>query len=100
MSMKFDGVIEAAHFKNGQIALVRAYERRGASFSDRVLIERKDLLERLKQGKKFVTGSRKEYWGGTFEVGKPVLLLSRDGKEILSTREGAERDELENVPLF
>lgn len=100
MAQKFDGVIEAVHFKNGQIALVRAYERRGASFSDRVLIERKDLLERLKNGKKFVTGSRKEFWGGTFEVGKPVLVVKRDGKEFLSTRPGADRDELENVPVF
>jgi hypothetical protein len=98
--MKFDGVIEAVRLENGQIALVRAYERRGASFSDRVLIERKDLLERLKNGKKFVTGSRKEFLGGMFEVGKPVLVLSRDGREILATREDAERDELENVPFF
>lgn len=100
MAKKFDGVIEAVHFKNGQIVTVRAYERRGASFSDRVLIERKDLLERIKSGKKFMTGSRREYWAGEFEVGKPVLVVTRDGKEFLSTRAGADRDELENVPVF
>lgn len=100
MAEKFDGVIEAVRLKNGQIILARVYERRGASFSDCILIERKDLLERLKSGKKFVTGSRKEFWGGTFEVGKPVRVVTRDGKEFLSTRDGAERDELENVPVF
>lgn len=100
MAEKFDGIIEAVRFKNGQIVLARVYERRGASFSDRILIERKDLLERIKSGKKFVTGSRKEFWGGTFEVGKPVRVVTHDGKEFLSTREGAERDELENVPVF
>lgn len=100
MAKKFDGIIEAVHFKNGQIVTARAYERRGASFSDRVLIERKDLLERIKSGKKFLTGYRKEYLAGTFEAGKPVLVVTRDGKEFLSTREGADRDELENVPVF
>lgn len=100
MAKKFDGVIEAVHFKNGQIVTARAYERRGASFSDRVLIERKDLLERIKSGKKFLTGSRKEYLASEFEVGKPVLVVTRDGKDFLATREGADRDELENVPVF
>lgn len=100
MAKKFDGIIEAVHFKNGQIATARIYERRGASFSDRVLIERKDLLERIKNGKKFMTGSRKEYWASEFEIGKPVLVVSRNGKEFLATREGVDRDELENVPFF
>lgn len=100
MAKKFDGIIEAVHVKNGQIVTVRAYERRGAAFSDRVLIERKDLLERIKGGKKFVIGSRKEHLASTFEVGKPVLVVTRDGRDFLSTRAGTDRDELENVPVF
>jgi hypothetical protein len=100
MAKKMDGVIEAVRYRNGQIVTVRAYERRGAAFSDRVLIERKDLLERIKNGKRFVTGSRREFLAGTFEQGKPVLLTSRDGKDFISTREGADRDELEQVPVF
>lgn len=100
MAKKFDGIIEAVHYKNGQIVTARIYERRGASFSDRILVERKDLLERIKNGKKFITGSRKEYWASEFEVGKPVLVVTRDGKDVLSTREGADRDELENIPVF
>jgi len=43
----------AKGFSDGQIALVRAYERRGVTFSDRVLLDRATLLERLKNGKKF-----------------------------------------------
>jgi len=100
MAKKFDGIIEAVHYKNGQIVTARIYERRGASFSDRILIERKDLLERIKSGKKFLTGTRKEFWAGTFEEGKPVQLVNRDGKEFIATREGADRDELEQVPVF
>jgi uncharacterized protein YjhX (UPF0386 family) len=100
MAKKFDGIIEAVHYKNGQIVTVRAYERRGATFSDCVLIERKDLLERIKSGKKFLTGVRKEYLASTFQEGKPVQIMNRDGKDFISTRTGADRDELEQVPVF
>ncbi|MEW6240698.1 MAG: hypothetical protein AB1564_07805 [Chloroflexota bacterium] len=98
---KFDGVIEAVRYsKNGQIEFVRAYERRGATFSDRVLLDRKTLLARLKTRKKFLTGRRRELWAGTFETGKTVQAISRNGKEILATRAEADRDELEGVPVL
>jgi uncharacterized protein YjhX (UPF0386 family) len=100
MAKKFDGVIEAVRYKNGQILMVRAYERRGASFSDHLLINRRDLLDRLKNGKKFVTGSRKELLASTFESGRAVQVVSRDAKEFISTRDAADRDELEQVPVF
>ena len=100
MAKKFDGVIEAVHYKNGQIVTVRVYERRGAAFSDRILIDRKDLLERIKSGKQFVVGARKEFLAGTFEESKPVQVVTRDGKELIVTRAGAEHDELESAPVF
>ena len=100
MAKKYDGVIEAVHYKNGQIVVVRAFERRGSAFSDRVLIDRKALLERLKDGKTFVIGTRKELLAGTFEVGKPVRIVTRDSKDFISTRDGADRDELEQAPVF
>jgi len=100
MAKKIDGVIEAVRYKNGQIMTARIFERRGASFSDRLLMDRKELLERIKSGKKFVTGKRKNLLAGTFETGKPVQVLSRAGKEIITTHEQAERDELEQVPFF
>jgi hypothetical protein len=100
MAKKFDGVIEAVRYKDGQIEEVRAFERRGAAFSDRVLISREKLLKRLKDGKKFVVGQRKEFLAGTFETGKPVQVVSRGGREIISTRGNAECDELEQAPVF
>jgi hypothetical protein len=100
MAKKYDGVIEAVRYKNGQIVVVRAFERRGAAFSDRIMMDRRELLERLKDGRKFILGKRKELLAGTFEEGKPVQLVSRDGKEFISTREQAERDELEQSPVF
>jgi len=100
MTKKFDGIIEAVRYKNGQIVTVRAYERRGAAFSDRVLIDRKDLLERIKNGKQFLTGVRKEFWAGTFEEGKAVKVVSRDGRDFISTHDGSDHDELEEIPVF
>jgi len=97
---KFDVVIEAVRYKNGKIDVVRAYERRGATFSDRVLIDRKTLLERLGNGKRVVTGQRKELWASTFEVGRPVKLIGDDDKQVVSTQAQAENDELEGVPAF
>ena len=97
---KFDVVIEAVRYKSGKIELVRAYERRGPTFSDRVLLDRKTLLERIKEGKHLVTGQRKEFLAGTFDLGKQVKLAGQDGKQIVTTRPEAEHDELEGVPVF
>jgi len=100
MAKKADGIIEAVRYKNGQIVTVRAYERRGAAFSDRMLLERKELLERIKSGRKFVTGVRKEFLAGTFDEGQMVEIITRDGKEFLSTRAGVDHDDLAPAPVF
>ncbi len=100
MNRKIDGVIEAVRYKNGQIAMVRAYERRGATFSDWLLLDRKTLLERLRQGRQFVTGSRQSLLASTFKIEKPVRLVITNGNEVIATRENADRDELEETPLF
>ena len=101
MAKKFDGVIEAVRYKNGQIVIVRAFERRGAAFSDRVLLDRKEFLERLKKGQKYLIGKRKELLAGTLEVQeKPVRVLEQNGREIISTRPDADHDELEHAPVF
>jgi hypothetical protein len=100
MAKKFDGVIEAVRYKNGQIVVVRAFERRGAAFSDRVMMDRKELMERLMDGKKFVVGQRTQFMAGTFVEGKPVKVVSRDGKDFIATSDQADRDELEQAPVF
>ena len=100
MAKKVDGVIEAVRYKDGQIEVVRSYERRGAAFSDRLLLSRKELLDFLKKGRKFVTGTRKEYLAGTFEEGQAVQVITRDGKEFIATRSDVDRDNLEPAPVF
>ena len=99
---KVDGVIEAIHFTpDGQVAWVRAYERRGPTFSDLVIINRQDLIQRIKVGKKFVVGSRKEYLASTFEVKCLLRLISLDGKDYLAFSEKVEsRDSLTGLPVI
>jgi hypothetical protein len=97
---KFDGLIEAVRYKGGKIELVRAYERRGPTFSDHVLLDRPTLLARLKEGKRFVTGRRQELLASTFEVGKPVNLLIQNGDQVVTTLKQNGQDRLEDVPIF
>lgn len=100
MAKKYDGVIEAVHYKDGQIEVVRAFERRGSAFSDRIMIPRRELLAKIKDGRKFVVGQRKLLLAGTFETGKPIQIVSRGGQDFISTRGDADRDELEQAPVF
>ncbi len=99
---KFDGVIEAVRRDaNGQIEVVRFYERRGPTWSDFMLTDRKDLINRLKKGERFVIGERKIYWAGTFNVLTQVQLASIDGKEHLTTALSPNgKMELKEAPLF
>ena len=101
MAKKFDGVIEAVRYKNGQIDLVRAFERRGASFSDWILLPRHELLGRLKKGLNYTVGQRKELLASTFEFqGKPLQVSESNGREFISTRPNVDHDELEEAPVF
>jgi hypothetical protein len=101
MAKKFDGVIEAVRYKNGQIDVVRAFERRGAAFTDRIMLDRNEFLNRLKKGKKYFVGKRKEFLAGSFDIQeKPVQVLDRNGKQIISTRSEGDHDELEQAPVF
>jgi hypothetical protein len=102
MAKKLDGVIEAVRYNpDGQIALVRGYELRGVTYSDRILLDRSTLLERLQEGKKFSTGQRKEFLGSTFDLGKTVKVISKDGKDFITTRDDvSKRDDFEGTPAF
>lgn len=95
--IKFDGLIEAVRYSSdNKIDVVRAYERRGATFSDHIVIKRAQLVERLRKGEKFVTGLRKEFLGSTFESAKSVHLNG----DVISTNAASNRDLLEEVPIF
>lgn len=97
---KFDGIVEAVRYKAGRIDVVRAYERRGPTFSDHVLLDRPALLRRLKAGKRFMTGQRKEFLASTFDVGKPINLVGVNSTAVVTTMAQGAQDHLEGVPAF
>ena len=98
----YDGVIEAVHYRpDGQVDWVRAFERRGPTWSDYVILKRDTLVQKLKAGKKFVAGRRIPQLAGTFEVFAPVRLAADGGQEVLVTGEqNARQDRLEGVPFL
>jgi hypothetical protein len=99
---KFDGVVECVHYKpNGEVDWVRAYERRGATFSDYVLIPRQALIQKLKAGKKFVVGKRVADMASTFNVTAPLRVTNSGGKDILVANDHpSDQDHLPGVPVF
>jgi hypothetical protein len=95
---KIDGVIEAVRYtQDGSISVVRSYQRHGSIWSDRILLDRLDLVAQLKSGKNYVTGARKEYLGGVFKSGPAVRYVN---KHIVTEGQAALRDLLAGVPLF
>ncbi|HEX9596799.1 MAG TPA: hypothetical protein VF982_07980 [Anaerolineales bacterium] len=99
---KADGVIDAAHFgPDGELLWVRAYERRGPTWSDLVLLDRAALVERLQTGKRFFLGNRVEFRASDFELGEELKLNKlRRGRVALYTGKGrAKRDQLEALPI-
>lgn len=98
---KIDGVIEVVRYTpEGQIKLVRAYERRGETFSDRVLWTRPELIEKLKAGQKIFTGRTVPLMASTFAVSSPVRLeRGRNGEMVVSGAGQADGDRLD-APLF
>ncbi len=99
---KYDIVVEAVRYKpGGEVDWVRGYERRGAVFSDRILIQRKDLIERIKSGKVVLVGRRVPLKASTFEVFHPIKVVTKGGREVLITGENQkDHDYLEGVPLI
>jgi hypothetical protein len=99
---KYDGVIEAVHYtEGGQVDWVRAYLRRGPTWSDHVILRRQDLISEIKAGRKMMVGKRIEFMAGTFDVSAPVLVSGSGGNEVLVVNgKSADRDRLEGVPVL
>jgi len=95
---KVDGVIEAVRYTSGgKIDLVRVYQRHGVVWSDRLLLERKDLIEQLKKKKRYVIGERKVYLGSRFETGPAVRCVE---DHIITDGQPSTRDQLAGVGVF
>ncbi len=95
---KIDAVITAVRYlPDGNIDTVRLHQRRGAVWSDHVLLERSGLVEQLEKGKNIVTGRRTTHLGSSFETGQALCY----DKQILSAGQApGKRDLLPGVPVF
>jgi hypothetical protein len=102
VKINFDGVLEAVHFKaDGQIDWVRVYERRGAIFSDRVMLNREMFVRQLKAGKRYMVGERIHSLGGKFNISQPVHLIQHDNKQMIVVGDDQTKlDELVGVPII
>jgi hypothetical protein len=98
----YDGVIQAVRYDDqGQVKWVRAFLRRGAVWTDYVLLNRDELVQKLSSGLRFRTGERLHYQGGTFKVTHPVKLVNVNSHEVLvAGSEQVKTDRLEGVPLI
>jgi hypothetical protein len=99
---RYDGVLEAAHFKpDGQLDWVRVYVRLGPIFSDRILMSRQDFIKELKAGKRYWVGERIHNMGGKFNLIQPVNLVQKDNDPIIVLSDSGEyKDELTGVPII
>jgi hypothetical protein len=98
----YDGVLEAVHFNpDGQLDWVRVYERRGAVFTDRLMLNRDAFIKQLKAGKSYMVGERIPNLGGKFNVTKTVHLLQQNSKLVIVVGNAqANKDELSGVPII
>jgi hypothetical protein len=99
---KFDAILAAVRVgEDGQVQLARIFERYGVVFSDHFLVDRDDLIKRIKGGQKIQTGKRQYKMGSVFDTGEDVRVISSKGKEVLVVGSGeAEKDHLQSVPRF
>jgi hypothetical protein len=96
-----DGVVEAVHYsQDGQVAYVRAYQRRGPTFSDVVLIQRDDLVKLIKSGSVYYTGERVCSMGTEFKTFEKVQVVPTKEGEILLTSPAGSMENLGSTPLL
>lgn len=100
--VNYDGVVEAVHYApDGNIAWVRTFERRGATFSERLILDRDTLISQLKEAKRYVAGKRVPFLGSTFEVSEELHLISVNGNELIVIGEQQPvTDNLKGIPII
>lgn len=98
----YDGVVVAVQYSSqGEIEWVRAFERHGFVFTDRLTMKRSELVERLQDGKRFKTGERLIYQGNDFEIIEDIQLIENNGDNVIvAGQNSSEQDSLGNLPIF
>ncbi len=99
---KVDGVVQAVHYNpDGQVSWVRVYLRRGATYSDRIMLDRQTLINHLKSGKHYFAGQPVPQMASTFKISDSLRLIEKNGKQVLATgNHEVDQDHLEGIPLI
>ncbi len=99
---EYNAVLEAIRLdENNQLSLARMYEKHGAVWSDHFLVNRNELVKRMKGGQSFVLGSRIYKMGSSFETGQPVYLAIFDDYGFIRLdQEHISADYLKGIPRF
>ncbi len=98
----YDGVVVAVRYSSrGEIEWVRAFERHGFVFTDRMMMDRSTLVERLQDGKRFKTGERMPYLGNDFEINEDIRLVEKNGTNVIVAGQApSDQDSLGNLPII
>ncbi len=99
---KADMVVVAARYDaaDGRLLRAQAYQRRGAVWSDLVLVDRDDLLERLQLRRRVYAGAVDPGLPGDFSVRGRLRLQEGNGRAVVTLGTAPNgRDEL-GVPIF
>lgn len=98
----YDGVVTAVRYTSqGEIDWVRAFERRGFVFTDRINLSRESLVALLKAGKRFKTGSRIIYMGSDFEIFEDIQIIEKNGNfVIVAGQQSTDHDALGELPII
>jgi hypothetical protein len=101
MTEKYDFMIEAIRMSHsGQLEAARLYQRRGASYSDRIILTRPQLLEQLAAGKRIAAGSRQHRLASTFTVSAEIIRYGKEKPVLCLAEETASADHLPGIPFF
>jgi hypothetical protein len=97
-----DVVVEAVHYaSSGEVEWVRVYERRGPTYSDRLIKTRGELIHLLRNGKRVFGGKRIPLMASTFELFTPIDYIRQEGNFILkSGKKESLQDRLADIPIL
>ena len=99
---KFDYLVEAVHYSpTGELEKIRLYERRGPSFSDRIIINRDELIHYLVAGKKVAAGNRISFLASTFnQTGEIQISGSKEAPVLVMGGDITSKDSLSGIPVY
>jgi hypothetical protein len=102
ISRKADMVVVAARYDpaDGRLLRAQAYERRGAVWTDLVLLDRDELLARLRSRRRVYSGAVEPGIPGNFSVRGRLRLQEANGRAVLALETSPTGNDELGVPIF